>query len=190
MLGTYVVKCYLFWRSSTNTARTWSYLVFWEIIIISYFMGGLSADSYLSTMALISHIVWAFFRMASLSLIVDCLPIIILFSVLHLTILPYLCSNLAFSVYFRGNTNNYEDESIVSSPAGTRKGQSRMRIVIQTSERRGDYMMRTILSVRRELSLARDRHQLYVCTADSKDFTEIPEMPELTVVQPCKQNRK
>ena len=65
-----------------------------------------------------------------------------------------------------------------------------MRIVIQTSERRGDYMRRTILSVRRELSLARDGYQLYVCSADSKDFTEIPEMPELTLVQPCKQNRK
>ena len=129
--------------------------------------------------------------MASLTLIVDCLPIVILFSVLHLTILPYLCSDLAFSVYFRGNTNNAEDESLVSSPGGDRrKGESRLRIVIQTSERRGDYMMRTILSVRRELSLARDSHQLYVCTADRKDFTEIPEMPELTVVQPCKQNRK
>ena len=71
-----------------------------------------------------------------------------------------------------------------------RKEQSGLRIVIQTSERRGDYMMRTILSVRRELSLARDSHQLYVCSADRKDLREIPEMPELTVVQPCKQNRK
>ena len=148
-------------------------------------------DSYLSTMALISNIVWAFFLMASLWLIVDCLPIILLFSVLHLTILPYLCSNLAFSVYFRGNTNSYEEESLVSSTGeDRRKEESRLRIVIQTSERRGDYIRRTILSVRRELSLARESYQLYVCTADSKDFTEIPEMPELTVVQPCKQNRK
>ena len=124
----------------------------------------------------------------------DCLPIILLFSTLHLTILPYLCSNLAFSVYFRGTvgtaTNNSEEESSVSSPGGERKDQSRMRIVIQTSERRGDYMRRTILSVRRELSLARDGYQVYLCSGDNKDFTEIPEMPELTLVQPCKQNRK
>ena len=128
--------------------------------------------------------------MASLTLIVDCLPIVILFSVLHLTILPYICSDLAFSVYFRGNTNNSEEESLVRSTGGEKRDQSRMRIVVQTSQRRGDYMKRTILSVRRELSLARESYQLYVCSADNKDFTEIPEMPELTVVQPCKQNRK
>ena len=144
-------------------------------------------------MTLISYIYTCslcFFLMASLTLIVDCLPIVILFSVLHLTILPYLCSDLAFSVYFRGNTNNSEGESLVRSKGWEKRDQSRMRIVVQTSQRRGDYMKRTILSVRRELSLARDRHQLYVCSADNKDFTEIPEMPELTVVQPCKQNRK
>ena len=128
--------------------------------------------------------------MASLTLIVDCLPIVTLFSLLHLTLLPYLCSDLAFSVYFRGNTNNKEEESEVSSTGGERREESRMRIVIQTSERRGDYMMRTILSVRRELSLAREGYQLYICSADRKDFREIPEMPELRVVQPCKQNRK
>ena len=138
----------------------------------------------------ILHSLSIFFLMASLTLIVDCLPIVILFSVLHLTILPYLCSDLAFSVYFRGNTNNSEEESLVRSTGWEKRDQSRMRIVVQTSQRRGDYMKRTILSVRRELSLARDRHQLYVCSADNKDFTEIPEMPELTVVQPCKQNRK
>ena len=145
-------------------------------------------------MTLISYIYTCslcFFLMASLTLIVDCLPIVILFSVLHLTVLPYLCSDLAYSVYFRGNTNNSEDVmSPVSPLGGEKRDQSRMRILIQTSERRGDYMKRTILSVRRELSLARDSYQLYVCSADNKDFTEIPEMPELTVVQPCKQNRK
>ena len=166
-------------------------------------MEGLSVyninDSYQWTyaicdMTLISHIYTCslcFFLMASLTLIVDCLPIVILFSVLHLTVLPYLCSDLAYSVYFRGNTNNSEDEmSLVSPLGGEKRDQSRMRILIQTSERRGDYMKRTILSVRRELSLARDSHQVYLCSADNKDFTEIPEMPELTVVQPCKQNRK
>ena len=141
-------------------------------------------------MTLISFIVLAFFLMASLTLIVDCLPIVTLFSLLHLTLLPYLCSDLAFSVYFRGNTNNKEEESEVGSTGGERREESRMRIVIQTSERRGDYMMRTILSVRRELSLAREGYQLYICSADRKDFREIPEMPELRVVQPCKQNRK
>ena len=130
-------------------------------------------------MTLISHIYTCslcFFLMASLTLIVDCLPIVILFSVLHLTVLPYLCSDLAFSVYFRGNTNNTEDESLVISRGDEKREESGMRIVIQTSKRRGDYMRRTILSVRRELSLARDSHQLYVCTADRKDLTEIPEM--------------
>ena len=131
-----------------------------------------------------------FYPINALTLIADCLPIVILFSVLHLTVLPYLCSDLAFSVYFRGNTNNTEDESLVISRGDEKREESGMRIVIQTSERRGDYMRRTILSVRRELSLARDRHLVYVCSGDNKDFTEIPEMPELTVVQPCKQNRK
>ena len=163
--------------------------------MISYFVGGLISGQYQRVLSVnYDSYLWhslGIFLMASLALIGDCLPIVILFSLLHLSVLPYFCSNLAFSVYFKGNPGETGEENLVSTAGEERrKEQSGLRIVIQTSERRGDYMMRTILSVRRELSLARDSNQLYVCSADRKDFREIPEMPELTVVQPCKQNRK
>ena len=132
-----------------------------------------------------------------LPVVKDCILLLLLFSVLHLTIIPYLCSDLAFSVYFRGTgTSEFpaEQDELVDSSEEEReereeREESRMRIVILTAEREGgvSYRQRTILSVLREMSLARDNyHQLFVCSADRPDLADIPRTNHIALLQPCK----
>ena len=122
----------------------------------------------------------------------DCLPLLIIFSALHLTIIPYLCSDLAFSVYFTGNgTTDSTPLAGLVSPEEEERVESRMRIVILTSEREGgvSYRLSTILSVEREISRARETyHQIFVCSADRGDLADIPHT-NLSLLQPCKHQR-
>ena len=130
------------------------------------------------------------------SLLSESLPVLTVFLVLHLAIFPYLCSNLAYSVYFRGNfSTSFEADSLIERKvtySDGRREESKIRVVILTSDRAGGegYRLATILSVLREISRARERYQILLCSADNKEFTEIPEMPDLRVLQPCKDNRK
>ena len=129
-----------------------------------------------------------------LPVVKDCILLLLLFSVLHLTIIPFLCSNLAFSVYFRGSgTSEYpaEQDGLLDLFEEEReeKEESSMRIVILTAEREGgvSYRQRTILSVLREMSLARETyHQLFVCSADRGDLADIPRTNTIALLQPCK----
>ena len=126
-----------------------------------------------------------------LPVVKDCILLLLLFSVLHLTIIPFLCSDLAFSVYFRGSGTSEipaELDGLVDFSEEERE-ESRMRIVILTAEREGgvSYRQRTILSVLREMSLARDNyHQLFVCSADRRDLADIPRTNHIALLQPCK----
>ena len=98
------------------------------------------------------------------------LPTIVLFFVLHTLVLPYLCSNMAFSVYFQEGTTNHTDNRQIlmfnnSRPAKT---ESTMVIVILTAPRARDtsYFHQTLGSVLEQVAAARQNHQVYVCSGE------------------------
>ena len=98
------------------------------------------------------------------------LPTIVLFFVLHTLVLPYLCSNMAFSFYFQEDTNNHTDnrQILLFNNIGPAKTESTMVIVILTAPRARDtsYFHQTLGSVLEQVAAARQNHQVYVCSGE------------------------
>ena len=111
------------------------------------------------------------------------LPILTLFLVLHAVVLPYLCSNMEYSFYFREENNihlfeeleemelNLGNVSNVKFHASdnSAKDQSSMVIVILTAPRARDtrYFHQTLVSVMEQVEASRQSLQVYVCSGDS-----------------------
>ena len=97
-------------------------------------------------------------------------PTIVLFFVLHTLVLPYLCSNMAFSFYFQEGTTNHTDnrQILMFNNIGPAKTESTMVIVILTAPRARDtsYFHQTLGSVLEQVAAARHNHQVYVCSGE------------------------
>ena len=126
---------------------------------------------------------------------VEILQILACFLVLHTIILPSMCSNMVYSIYFRqedqSNISDDHVEVVQGYPDLEDKLESEIVIVIMTTNGRKTYRQRTLMSVYREVSLMPERYQIYLCTGDSEglDEEEIPSIPNLTILQPCKNKR-
>ena len=102
------------------------------------------------------------------------IPTVALFIVLHTIVLPYLCSNMAFSYYFQEDSTNHTDDRQIlmfnNSNSDHIKDQSSMVIVIQTAPRAREenYFLQTLVSVLEQVSIARESHQVYVCSGEHK----------------------
>ena len=100
------------------------------------------------------------------------IPTVALFIVLHTIVLPYLCSNMAFSYYFQEDSTNHTDDRQIlmfnNSNSDHIKDQSSMVIVIQTAPRAREenYFLQTLVSVLEQVSIARESHQVYVCSGE------------------------
>ena len=98
-------------------------------------------------------------------------PTIVLFFVLHTLVLPYLCSNMAFSFYFQENTtSNYTDRRkiLMFNHSDHAKTESTLVIVILTAPRARDtsYLHQTLGSVLEQVAAAGQNHQVYVCSGE------------------------
>ena len=106
-----------------------------------------------------------------------------------------MCSNMVYSIYFRqedqSNISDDHVEVVQGYPDLEDKLESEIVIVIMTTNGRKTYRQRTLMSVYRELSLMPERYKIYLCTGDSEglDEEEIPSIPNLTILQPCKSKR-
>ena len=110
------------------------------------------------------------------------------FFALHLIVLPYLCSNVAYSIYFKkikqvDEQVEYDfDEDIEYRPEN-----NDMAIIVQTSNRDTSYRNRTLMSLYTELlrnELA--GYQVIVCSAEGTDNRlEMPVISHFKSVQPC-----
>ena len=98
------------------------------------------------------------------------LPTVVLFVILHTLVLPYLCSNMAFSFYFQEDTTNHTDNRQILNfnNIGPAKTESTMAIVILTAPRARDtsYFHQTLGSVLEQVAAARQNHQVYVCSGE------------------------
>ena len=83
-------------------------------------------------------------------------------------VLPYLCSNMAFSVYFQEGTTNHSRQILMYNNIGPAKTESNMVIVILTAPRARDtsYFHQTLGSVLEQVAAARQNHQVYVCSGE------------------------
>ena len=98
-------------------------------------------------------------------------PTIVLFFVLHTLVLPYLCSNMAFSFYFQENTtSNYTDRRkiLMFNQSDHAKTESTLVVVILTAPRARDtsYLHQTLGSVLEQVAAAGQNHQVYVCSGE------------------------
>ena len=100
------------------------------------------------------------------------IPTVALFIVLHTIVLPYFCSNMAFSFYFQEDPTNHTDDRQTlmfnNSNSDHIKDQSSMVIVIQTAPRAREenYFIQTLVSVLEQVAVARESHQVYVCSGE------------------------
>ena len=97
-------------------------------------------------------------------------PTIVLFFVLHTLVLPYLCSNMAFSFYFQEDTTNHTDNKqiLMFNHSDHAKTESTLVIVILTAPRARDtsYLHQTLGSVLEQVAAAGQNHQVYVCSGE------------------------
>ena len=99
------------------------------------------------------------------------IPTVALFIVLHTIVLPYLCSNMAFSFYFQEHSTNHTDDGqilLYNNSNSDYIAQSKMVIVIQTAPRAREenYFLQTLVSVLEQVAVARESHQVYVCSGE------------------------
>ena len=98
------------------------------------------------------------------------LPTIILFFALHTLVLPYLCSNMAFSFYFQEDTANHSDNKqiLMYNHSDHAKTESTLVVVILTAPRARDtsYLHQTLDSVLEQVAAAGQNHQVYVCSGE------------------------
>ena len=97
-------------------------------------------------------------------------PTIVLFFVLHTLVLPYLCSNMAFSFYFQEGTSNHTERKhiLMFNNSDHAKTESTLVIVILTAPRARDtsYLHQTLGSVLLQVAAAGQNHQVYVCSGE------------------------
>ena len=107
---------------------------------------------------------------------------------LHFILLPYLCSNIAYSIYFK--KVNQVDEQVeydFDEDIEYRTENNDMAIIVQTSSRDTSYRNRTLISLYTEL-LKSDKagHQVLVCSTEGTDNSlEMPVISQFKSVQPC-----
>ena len=112
--------------------------------------------------------------------------IVIVFLALHLIILPYLCSDLAYSVYFKKTIQVEDVEYDTFETPEHRHGNTDMAIIVQTSMRDISYRNKTLLSVYKELVGNKAGHQVIVCSADARESDlKLPEIFNFKPLQPC-----
>ena len=114
-------------------------------------------------------------------------PILSIFIVLHLVILPYLCSDLPFSLYFKQNLEGEwtaDDLELVTTEGHAQlpKVKSDLAILVLTAARDQGYLNRTLLSLYKELSTASESHQVYICLTEAvhAELGGIPWIPVMT----------
>ena len=122
-------------------------------------------------------------------------PILSIFLALHLVILPYLCSDLPFSLYFKQNLERKgpeDDLDLVMTEVHTQlhKVRSDLAILVLTAPREQEYLNRTMLSLYKELATASESHQVYICTAEPEhaELGRMPWIPGVTLLLPCVEN--
>ena len=97
-------------------------------------------------------------------------PTIVLFFVLHTLVLPYLCSNMAFSFYFQEDTSNHTNnrQILMLNHSDHAKTESTLVVVILTAPRARDtsYLHQTLDSVLEQVAAAGQNHQVYVCSGE------------------------
>ena len=108
------------------------------------------------------------------------------FIALHLFLLPFLCSNSAYSIYFKNVGKNYEKEHDFHEDVKNRIKNHDMAIIVQTSDRKTSYRNKTLLSIHTELMRTNGGHTVYVCSADgSEKSLNMPVISYLKSLQPC-----
>ena len=125
-------------------------------------------------------------------------PILSIFIALHLVILPYLCSDCPYSVYFNTDRERVvpEDEVDLLLPgdhAEVQIEESDLAVLVLTAAREQDYLRRTLLSLFRELTIGGARHQVYLCSAEVEQpelesIASMASIPGLVVMQPCQEH--
>ena len=128
--------------------------------------------------------------------VVEILHILFFFLILHIIILPCLCSHMVYSLYFKQKGLNIsasdEDSEVVETLSDLEdKIESEIVIVMMTSKGRHNYRQRTMRSVYREVSSLPERYRFFVCTGDSEglDDGNIPLKPNMNILEPCKDRR-
>ena len=126
----------------------------------------------------------------------DSVTLLCLFLALHILVLPYLCSNLPFSLYFNPELHRElpDDNIDLTVPEGVAeepRDESIIAVLLLTSPRDQGYLSRTMLALYKELTISPFRHKVYTCTADT-DHAELMDMmnniPGMVVMQPCTQS--
>lgn len=110
------------------------------------------------------------------------------FFALHFIVLPYLCSNVAYSIYFK--KIDQVDEQVeynFDEDIGHRIENNDMAIIVQTSNRDTSYRNRTLLSLYTELMRSEQTgHHVIVCSAEGAEQNlELPVIPHFKSLQPC-----
>lgn len=126
---------------------------------------------------------------------VEIVKILAFFLVLHTIILPFMCSHMVYSIYFRqkdpSDISDKHVEGVQDYPDLEDKFVSEIVIVIMTTNGRKTYRQRTLMSVYREVTLMPERYGIYLCTGDSVGLVDVDilTIPNLTIMQPCKDKR-
>ena len=116
----------------------------------------------------------------------DLFLILAAFFALHFFVLPYLCSNVAYSIYFK--QEKQKDEKVeydLYEEIEHRTENNEMAIIVQTSNRDTSYRNRTLVSLYTEL-VKSEGHQVIVCSADGKEKSlNMPGLAHFKSLQPC-----
>ena len=110
------------------------------------------------------------------------------FFALHFIVLPYLCSNVAHSIYFKKIKQIDEQvEYDFDEDIECRTENNNMAIIVQTSNRDTSYRNRTLMSLDTELLRNEQAgHQVIVCSAEGTDNSlEMPVISHFGVIKVC-----
>ena len=120
-------------------------------------------------------------------IIQESFPIITLFILLHIFILPKLCSNLVYSIYFQESSRQLKSdvEDIVPIADDDKIDSSEYVVVVLTSQTREvNYLNQTLTSLQHQLLAATEHIPVIVCSADSEKRINI-DHHNFSVIQPC-----
>ena len=116
--------------------------------------------------------------------------VIFLFLILHLVILPKICKNVVYSVYFEPDYKRPVEEIINNYHILDIKNDlpdANIAVLVITSKRETSYLNRTLLSLFKEISRSEEKHPTFICSADP-DHGELNELfvpASVKVLQPC-----
>lgn len=117
----------------------------------------------------------------------DWFLILTTFSALHFVALPYLCSNVAYSIYFKkGKQVEEKVEYDFYEDIEHKIYNKHLAIVVQTSNSRDtSYRNRTLGSIFTEM-MRTEGHQVIVCSADGTEKSlNMPMMSHFKLLLPC-----